>query len=124
MAQVTALSPLGTPGLPYTFAAKDAGIVYVVDKGDVFYFDSANYGSGSWYFEVYYRATSGTAYARLWDITGAAAVADSTQDTTEGSLVRERSVALALVDGREYRVEFGSGDGAGGKAAGAKLIFI
>lgn len=97
--------------------------------GPMFLYQSANWGGAAWYLEVYLRATSAKAMARLYDVTAAAAVANSvvTDDNAPDGLataLRLRSVALTLVDAHEYRVQFGVQDGGAGGYQGAKLIAI
>jgi uncharacterized protein YbaR (Trm112 family) len=64
------------------------------------------------FLEVHMRAVTGTAHARLFDVTGAAEVAGSTISTMSATMARVRSaVRLALTEGSEYQVEFSATDG-------------
>lgn len=125
MAQVTALSPLGTPGLPYVFAAKAeaAAIVYLLQAG-AFSYVAANYGTVAFFFEAFHRARSGTAYARLYDVTLAAAVAGSTVNTASATHVRQRSGALTLTDGSTYEAQFGKSGTDTAAAKSGKVVII
>ena len=99
-------------------------------SGSAFSYAAANWIGVSWYLEAYVRATSAKAMARLYDVTAGAEVADSIVTVNAGSSgvsstpTRVRSSALTLVDGHEYRVQYGVQDGGAGEAVGAKLIAI
>ena len=90
--------------------------------GIPFLYASTNWGDAVFYLEVYLRATSGTAGARLYNITDSSIVDDSTVQTTNSSFQRLRSNALTLTDSKVYRVQFGTPAIGGGEALGAKLI--
>ncbi len=124
MAQVTELSPFGVPWkVRPAFVAKDS--IAWVFIGGIFKYVLANFSPVlSRYFEAYYRATTGTAYARLYDVTADSAVGGSAVNTASTALVRQRSGALALTDGDEYRAQFGKASGDAGAAVDAKVIFI
>lgn len=122
MPQVTALSPLGTPGQPYSFAAKSGSITYVTLPA-IHLYTSADWGS-TVVLQVTMRAAVGEAHARLWDKTAAAAVASSDLSTTSSTSVRLRTGALTLVDGNEYQVQLGSLGSDDGRAAKADLMHI
>jgi hypothetical protein len=98
--------------------------------GAAFSYAAANYNSVTWYLEVYVRSTSAKSFARLWDVTAAAAVANSTVTIDAGAIgvllvpTRVRSSALTLVDGHEYRVQYGVEDIGSGAAVSARLIVI
>jgi len=90
--------------------------------GAPFLFTSANWGTQSFYLEVYLRATSGTVLARLYDRTAGAVVASSEVNTASTSFVRLRSAALTLVNGSEYEVQFGAAGSGAGAFRSAKVI--
>lgn len=98
--------------------------------GSSFLYTAANWGAVTWYLEVYVRATSAKALARLYDITSSAEVANSSVVIDAGSIgvllvpTRARSLVLTLVDGHEYRVQYGVQDGGSGAAVSAKLIAV
>jgi hypothetical protein len=98
--------------------------------GSIFLYTAANWGAVSFFLEAYYRSTSAKAMARLFDVTANAAVASSTLTLDAGLLgvllipTRIRSVALTLVDGHEYRIQYGVQDGGAGAAISAKLIAV
>ena len=93
-----------------TFSAKtDGTIVYATHDDSPFLFTAANFDSAfGHYFEAFFRAVSGTANARLYDNTAAAAVAGSELSTMSSSNVRLRSGSLTLVDGNVYVAQFGT----------------
>ncbi len=126
MAQVTALSPLGTPGPPYAFVAKAATTVIWTSTGPpykLFRFTAANWrASPSWYAEAMVKATAGTARMRIWNETDGAAVADSEITTTSATFVRLRSAAATLTDGKDFRIQFGALAADGGEAYAGVLI--
>ncbi len=100
-----------------------SGIIYAVARG-IFEYVAANWGSTlGFYFEVYHRATTGTLHARLYDVTGAAAVAGSDLNTASATNVRQQSGDLkaALVDGREYEAQWGKAGADAGVAESGKL---
>ena len=76
-------------------------------------------------FLAYLRATTGTGYARLYDLTAGAAVAGSEVSTTESLLTLIQSGSIILVDGHEYQPQGYRKDldvDAGGiKGAGVKM---
>ncbi len=99
-----------------------SAIVYVL-TGDIFSHVAANHGSGwVFHFEVFHRATTGTAYARLYNTTDSVAVANSAVNTASGTHVRQRSGAITLADGKEFRAQFGTVAGDAGGAIGAKIV--
>lgn len=73
--------------------------------------------------EVCMRQTTGTVYARLYDVTAAAAVSGSQVSTASGTFVLVESDELDLVDGHEYRAQFGKVSGDAGELYSARLIF-
>lgn len=72
--------------------------------------------------EVCMRQTTGTAWARLYDVTADAEVEGSVVSTTEGDFVLVESEALALTDGHLYRAQFGAYAGEAGEMYSASLI--
>ena len=93
--------------------------------GSPFLFTTANWGgSVQFYLEVYMRAASGTARARLYNETDGTAVASSDVTTASSSYVRVRSSSVTLVDGNVYSVQFGSNDNDGGAFRSGKLVAI
>ena len=82
--------------------------------GGAFYYETANWVDVEWYYEVYMLATAGTVYARLYDITAAAVVADSEVSTASATYVRVRTASvLTLVDTHEYVAQVGAVTGSG-----------
>jgi len=100
MAQKTQLTAIGIPGPLRSFWA-------YASKGKAFLYTKSNWQGATFYFEVYWRSISGIVYARLYNITDGAEVADSTLTTKSGTFTRSRSTALTLTDGKEYRIQFG-----------------
>jgi hypothetical protein len=100
-----------------------SAVVYSL-VGCVFLYTAANWPTLSWYLEVAMRATSGTAYARLYDVTDSAVVIKSLISTIAGTLTRVRSDALTLTDAHEYRVQFGTLATGSGEAVGATLLGV
>ena len=76
------------------------------------------YDAGSYLYEAYFRATSGTVYARLIDNT---AVTLGDVSTSSGTFARVRSGALSLVSGREYRTQVGKAGADAGELLGSRL---
>lgn len=97
-------------------------IVYT-ENGGIFLFEWRNWGRTRWFHEVYMRATSGTAHARI-TIAGGASIDLSEIGVTSATFVRLRSVAFSLVDGTEYRAEFGTVAGDAGEVISSKLIAV
>ena len=124
MAQVTELSPFGVPWkVRPAFVAKDS--IAWVFIGGIFKYVLANFSPvKAHYFEAYYQANTGTAYARLYDVTADSDVFGSAVNTASATLVRQRSDALAMTDGNEYRAQFGKASGDVGAVVDAKVIFI
>ncbi len=114
---------LQTAGLYSGISAADV-IVYV-SMGHIFVFTLSNWSPlPTWYIETTMRATSGTARARLYDLTDAAEVADSAITTASATHARVRSAAIALTDAHEYEAQFGTTAGDSGEARGADLIGV
>lgn len=96
-------APSGVPAITYTF------------RSGIRLFTAANWSPDrAIVFEASIRATAGTARARLFDVTAAAAVANSEVTTTSSSMTRLRSAAITLVDGNEYRMQTGKAVGSTG----------
>lgn len=91
-------------------------------KGKPFLYTAANWENISFYLEVYIRATSGTAGARFYNDTDSIVVDNSTVQTTKTTFQRLRTDSLVLVDGKVYRVQFGTPAIGNGEAWGASLI--
>jgi hypothetical protein len=92
--------------------------------GIPFYYESANWNNVSFHLEVYMRAVSRSAYARLYNETDGVAVSGSVLMTGSASFNRQRSGSLSLTNGKEYRVQFGSGTSTAGEALGGKLVAV
>lgn len=101
-----------------------SGVVYTFDSGIRLYTEANWHKDFAVVFESTIRATVGTARSRLFDITAAAAVANSEVTTTSGSMVRLRSAALTLVDGNEYRLQTGKIAGDSGFILNGHTIWI
>jgi len=123
MAQVTALSPLGTPGVPYAFAAKVAAAVYVA-RGAILLWETSHWAGQTMYFEATMLAAVGSVLARLRDTTADSVVANSTLETAAAAATRLRSSGLTLVDGHEYRPEYGKAAGDSGTGYAGRWIGI
>jgi hypothetical protein len=125
MAQVTALSPLGTPGLPYAFIAKVPVLAYTL-VGRTFLYTAANWGAVAFYFEAFLRATVGTVRARLYNTTDSAVVASSEVTTANAVFNRQRSADISgnLVDGKEYRAQTSPGEGGAGEIHSAVVVVV
>lgn len=98
-----------------------AGVTWAL-VGVPFTYTSANYVGRTFYFETYYRATSGTAYVRLYDNTDAAEVADSEVSTASTTAALERSTAITLTDAHEYQTQIGIVGADTGAIRGARVI--
>jgi len=123
MAQKTELHIGGFPGIVHVFSAKtEATGVGYTSCGVPFLYTAANWVGATFYHEVYMKATSGTVYARVYDTTSLAEVANSEVSTAETSSTRLRSSAITLTDGHIYMLQTGT-TGAG-EISGGKLIAI
>lgn len=121
---MSTLGPLALPQQGKTFLPKTeaVGVVYDANLGPVYY-DSTYFLFYGARIEVVMKATTGTAYARLWDVTGAAEVDGSVISTDSGSLVRVRSSLFAgLVGGREYMIQGGHTAGDAGAWKSARFL--
>lgn len=81
-------------------------------------------GGGSVYYEAFYKATSGTVYSRLWNLTTAMVVPGTTDSLTTNTLTVQRSGLLALTDGNSYRAQFGKAGSDTGEAVGADIVVV
>ena len=88
--------------------------------GMPFLFTETEWSGGVFTLEVYMRAITGTAYARLFNTSDMVAVTGSDLSTASAAFVRLRSGPLALVDAKEYRVQFARDSS--GEFLGAKLV--
>lgn len=94
----------------------------VLRVGRPFLFTSVNWGTQSFFLEVFMRATTGTAEAELYNITDGLIVAGSELSTTSTSHVRLRSVAITLVNGKEYRLQLKRLNSDAGAILGAQIV--
>lgn len=93
--------------------------------GPPFLYTSANWGAVSIYLEVYMRATTGTAWARLYNVTDLGPVTDSVLSTTETTMQRLRTTsALTLTNNKIYRLQFGKSGSDAGEFLGGELVII
>ena len=96
-----------------------------VNYGSAFLFTAANWKSTvAVYFEVYMRATTGTVYARLWDVTTASVVTDSLLSTADVSFDRLRSAVISLEDGHEYIVQVGKEGADAGEVKSGRVVLV
>lgn len=92
--------------------------------GAVFLYTVSNWQGKAFYLEVFWRSTSGTVYTRLYNITDSVEVSASTLSISGSTFTRSRSPALALTDGKEYRIQFGKAGSNAGEFLGGKLIAV
>lgn len=90
--------------------------------GGPFLYTAANWGFGSFYLEVYMRATSGTVLARLYNETTSTPVTGSGLSTNSAVFVRLRSGALTLTDASTYRLQLGKSALDSGEVLSGQLI--
>lgn len=91
--------------------------------GAPFLYTAANWGTVTFYLEVYMRATvTGLVFARLYNETDSTAVANSTMSTSSQTMAAYRSSAITLTDGKTYRVQFGHGTGKAGAFLSGRII--
>lgn len=98
---------------------------WTVCMGKRFLYTEANWSmplTAKFYFEVRMKAVTGTANARLWDVTDSVVVPESIVSTTDTSYDRIRSTAFTLTDGNEYCGQFGVD--AGGTGVGMAMVII
>ena len=97
-----------------------------ISYGIPFFYDSINWGTDgsgvTFYYEVYMRATAGTVYARLYDETVGAGVADSVLSTADASFTRLKTIGLTMTNGNTYRAQFGKIGADAGETLGGKLV--
>lgn len=92
--------------------------------GGPFLYTAANWSASTqFFFEAFFRSSSGTARARLVNQVGAA-VSGSEVSTTSSTAVRLRSGALTLTNGDEYFAQFGTDSGSSGAFVLARVIGI
>lgn len=106
----------------YAGIAPASGGVAYTSCGVPFLYTAANWLGAAFYHEAYMKATSGTVYARIYDVTAAAEVASSEISTAETSSTRLRSLAITLTDTHVYMLQTGT-TGAG-EIKGGQLIAI
>ena len=100
-----------------------AAVVFASLDVSPFLYVAAEYGAAvSHFFQVFLRATVGTVYARLFDVTADAEVASSEVSTTSATHVRLRTGSLTLVDGNEYVPQFGLEGSDAGKKKSARML--
>lgn len=93
--------------------------------GSPFLFTAANWKTSiPVYLEVYMRATAGTVYAELYDLTAAAIVAGTTLSTASATLTRIRASSVTLTDGHEYRIQISKSGSDAGEILSGKLILL
>lgn len=102
-------------------AAPVVGDVWTT-RGGPFLYVHANWSNVEFFYEAYFRATSGTVRARLYNLTDSVAVVGSEVSTASATHVRLRSGALVLVDGKEYVAQFGTTAGSAGRFIRASVI--
>lgn len=90
--------------------------------GTPFTHTSTNWSERTFYFEAYYRATTGTAYTRLYDSTDASGVASSQLSTASATAALERTAAISLTDAHEYQAQVGVVGADAGAIKGARVI--
>jgi len=99
-------------------------VVTYTSYGLPFQYNAANWTQFKFYFEVYMRAISGTAYARLLNETDNLPVDNSVLSTTETTMQTLLTNALTLINGKPYRAQFGKIELDSGAVLGAKLIAL
>ena len=93
--------------------------------GKFFLFTAAQWASGvDMRMETTFRATTGEVGVRLFNETDGAAVAGSEIVTSSSTLARARSGAIALIDGKEYRMQVGVDAGAAGALVGGSIVAL
>lgn len=105
-----------------SFGGKVSTVIVYTNTKALFLFRTAEQGNGDWEFEATLTATTGKVYARLYDITGSYALANSVVSTESNSeVVLRSSEVVNLVDEHQYRVQLGVVTGDGGKLNTAAL---
>lgn len=111
----------------YSGIAAAVGIAYVL-AGMPFYWATASRPANVLpYLEVFFKATTGTVYARLLDVTVSpvTAVANSGLSTSTTSLIRKRTnSSLVFTDGHEYMLQLGKQGSDAGTSRGSRLQVI
>ena len=101
------------------------GAITYLSMGKIFLFTSANWTpTPTWYFEVTMKASSGTAKARLFNLTDSVEVTDSVVNTANATHTRVRSSAITLADGKEYEAQFGTGSADSGEGRVAAIVGV
>ena len=122
---ITASGKVAMSGVGSMSVIGETGQVLFTQFGNVFrLIDPADYPTGAEFFlEASLAAINGTARARLFNLTTAAAVASSELTTTDADATRLRSPALTLASGANtYRVEYGGEVGGDYTAHSADLV--
>lgn len=109
----------------YRGIAAVAGIVWTAAGSPyrLFLFTAANWAVNAFVAEAMVRATTGTAYLRIYNEDGTVAIAGSQGNTASGTFVRLRISSVALTDGKQHRLQFGTEAGDDGEAYGGVLIW-
>ena len=109
------LATFAPTAIPSTYESHGAPFLYTAAKWG---------GSLTFYLEVYIKAVTGTARARLWNDTDGSVVTGSGLSTAQTSYTRLRTSALTLIDGKSYLVQFGTEDGTAGEFGNGRLIVL
>lgn len=92
--------------------------------GSRFLYTASNWGTVTFYLEVYMRALTGKAFARLYNETDSVPIFNSVVATKSSTHVRLRSSAITLTDGKVYRVQFGRISGDSGSFISGRIIVV
>lgn len=115
-----------TPATPIALAGTTTlSIPDFTSYGAPFLYTQAGWGGGSgtdFFYEVYWRKTTGNVYMRVYDETSSAEVTDSLEYISDATFVRTRTSALTLIDGHVYRAQLGHVTGAAGEVYSARFI--
>lgn len=108
----------GTPtislGTPFVWTSFGAPFLYTYSN----WLQPADF-----YLEAFFKSDAGgVVKARLFNVTDSVAVLNSEIQTTNTNYERVRGGSLSLIDGKEYRVQFGSAPGVTGAFKMAKLL--
>lgn len=103
-------------------APEELAPVTYTSYGGPFLYTSSNWGYGSFYLEVYMRATVGTIIARLYNETASTEVVASTVTTNSATFTRIRSSGFTLTNGHTYRLQFGKSGLDSGETLSGRLI--
>jgi Fe-S-cluster containining protein len=104
-------------------AVLDEAIQYA-SYGTVFYYNKEQWDDVAFYFESYMKATSGTAYGKLWDLTDNKNVDNSVINSNSPSYSRKRSNRIYFEHDHLYEARFGCEVGDGGAFMGAKVVAL